>query len=306
MPARGRRNNFFSRPDGRGSGFDLQRSVLALKARLKTMRTLVHLSDLHFGRIDHRLVRPLVELIQKMQPDVVAVSGDLTQRARNREFKEARAFLDSLTRPQIVVPGNHDVPLYNLFGRFIQRLGKFRRFITDDLEPFYTDQEIAVAGVNTARSMTVKQGRINREQIDRLHERLSLLPGALTKIIVAHHPFDLPEEYLEGALVDGARLAMDTLAECGADLFLSGHLHLSHTGQTSVRYKISGHSALFVQAGTVTSTRGRGEPNSFNVIRIDAPDVTVERYIWKSEEKVFTCASSESFRRLPEGWVRCD
>ena len=123
------------------------------------MRTLVHLSDIHFGRVDAAIVEPLISLIGKIKPDVVAVSGDLTQRARSEQFKEARAFLDRLPQPQIVVPGNHDVPLYNIFARFLQPLDKYRRFITEDLSPFYGDEEIAGLAVNTARSLTFKGGR---------------------------------------------------------------------------------------------------------------------------------------------------
>ena len=108
------------------------------------MRTLVHLSDLHFGRIDHAILRPLIETVQGLKPDLVAVSGDLTQRARSTQFREARAFLDALPGPQIVVPGNHDVPLYNLFARFLRPLSKYQRYITDDLEPFYADAQIAI------------------------------------------------------------------------------------------------------------------------------------------------------------------
>src|SRR5437773_10296998 len=135
------------------------------------MRTLVHLSDLHFGRVDQSLIAPLIEVISEIRPDLVAVSGDLTQRARSHEFREARAFLDRLPQPQIVVPGNHDVPLHNVFTRFLQPLEKYRRYITDDLQPFYADEEIAVAGVNTARSLTLKGGRVNRMQVLRVKEK---------------------------------------------------------------------------------------------------------------------------------------
>jgi len=127
------------------------------------MRTLVHLSDLHFGRVDPALVEPLIQLVGRIRPDVVVVSGDLTQRARTEQFKEARRFLDSLPAPQIVVPGNHDVPLHNVVSRFLQPLDKYRRYITDDLEPFYVDDAIAVLGINTARSLTIKRGRVSYE-----------------------------------------------------------------------------------------------------------------------------------------------
>ncbi len=268
------------------------------------MRTLVHLSDLHFGRVDEAIVEPLAQTVAGINPEVVVVSGDLTQRARSEQFKEAREFLDALPSPQIIVPGNHDVPLYNIFARFLQPLDKYRRFITNDLEPFYSDEEIAVLGVNTARSLTIKDGRINEEQVSKIRERLCPFGDEVTKIIVTHHPFDVPEGHREDDLVGRAQMAMEALAACGADLLLSGHLHLSHTGHTAKRYRISGHSALVVQAGTATSTRGRGESNSFNVLRIQHPHINVERLAWQPESANFTPASTETFKHTPEGWVR--
>src|SRR5438270_804255 len=125
------------------------------------MRTLVHLSDLHFGRIDPAVVDALAVAVSTLRPHLVAISGDLTQRAREREYRAAREFLDRLPRPQIVVPGNHDVPLHNVVQRFFGPLTLYRRYISNDLEPFFIDDEIAVAGVNTARSLTWKGGRIN-------------------------------------------------------------------------------------------------------------------------------------------------
>ena len=133
----------------------------------------------------------MIEAIDKINPDLVAVSGDLTQRARSHQFKEARAFLDRLPKPQIVVPGNHDVPLHNVFARFVQPLRKYRRYITDDLRPFYHDEEIAVLGVNTARSLTIKGGRINEEQVAWMRERLFACDPGTVKAVVTHHPFDL-------------------------------------------------------------------------------------------------------------------
>jgi len=268
------------------------------------LRTLVHLSDLHFGRVDAALIDPLIETIAKVGADLVAVSGDLTQRARTRQFQEARAFLDALPQPQIVVPGNHDVPLHNVFTRFLQPLEKYRRYISEDIQPFFQDEEIAVIGVNTARSLTIKGGRINEIQIARLRERFCSFGAHVVKVVVTHHPFDLPEGHHERNLVGRARLAMAGLAECGADLFLAGHLHVSHTGHTAKRYKIRGHSALVVQAGTASSTRGRGEANSFNVLRIDRPEIIVERLSWQPEGAVFALSSQEHFRHADDGWVR--
>jgi len=115
------------------------------------LRTILHVSDLHFGRIDPATLEPLLAAAKEIRPHVVVVSGDLTQRARAWQFREARDFLAALPQPQVVVPGNHDVPLYNVALRFADPLANYRRYITDDLEPFYRDDEIAVAGINTAR-----------------------------------------------------------------------------------------------------------------------------------------------------------
>jgi len=268
------------------------------------MRIIAHLSDIHFGRVDPLLVQPLIAAINQVKPDVVAVSGDLTQRARSYQFKQAREFLDVLPQPQIVVPGNHDVPLYNVFARFFQPLAKYRRHITDDLSPFYHDDEIAVLGVNTARSLTIKGGRINEQQVAHMRERLCPLHDDMIKAIVTHHPFDLPEGHHERDLVGRARMAMEALASCGADLLLAGHLHVSHTTHSAERYKIKGHSALVVQAGTAASTRGRGESNAFNIIRIEAPHITVERFDWQATETQFLLAAKEEFVHTEAGWKR--
>ena len=146
------------------------------------MRTLVHLSDLHFGRVDQALLGPLRELVERIAADVVVISGDLTQRAKVEEFEEARAFLDSLPGPQIIVPGNHDISLYNVFRRFMRPLARYKRYITDELEPVFIDDEIAVVGVNTARSLTIKDGRISHEQVAGLRARLAGLPPQVTRI----------------------------------------------------------------------------------------------------------------------------
>jgi 3',5'-cyclic AMP phosphodiesterase CpdA len=268
------------------------------------VRSIVHLSDTHFGRINHRVISPLIEAITKIAPDLVAVSGDLTQRARSHQFEEARAFLDRLPTPQIVVPGNHDVPLHNVAARFLQPLRRYRRHITDDLRPFYHDDEIAVLGVNTARSLTFKEGRINQEQVAWMSERLCACDPGIVKIVVTHHPFDLPEGHDERNLVGRARMAMEALARCGADLFLAGHLHVSHTSRSATRYNIKGHSALLVQAGTAASARGRGEESSFNVVRIDRPQIAVERFEWQPGRGEFGLVMSERFRHTSDGWVR--
>ncbi len=266
------------------------------------MRTLVQLSDLHFGRTDAALIEPLLGAVAQIGPDVVVVSGDLTQRAKAAEFRAARAFLDRLPQPCIVVPGNHDVPLYRVWERFLSPLGKYRRYVTDELEPTFVDAEIAVVGVNTARSLTWKDGRINEAQIAAIRARLEVLPAALTKVIVTHHPFDLPEGADSEELVGRADQAMAVFASCGVDLLLAGHFHTTHASDTSARYPLDGYAALVVQAGTATSTRGRGETNSFNVIRVQAQEIVIEPWRWLPQASHFAAAAARRFERENARW----
>jgi 3',5'-cyclic AMP phosphodiesterase CpdA len=268
------------------------------------MRTLIHLSDLHFGRVDPKIVPPLLDFIRTTKPDLVAISGDLTQRARRAEFEAARKFLDAIPFPQIVVPGNHDIPLHNLFARFVRKLDRYRHYISEDLEPFYIDSEIAVAGVNTARALVWKNGRINREQLEKLRARFAKVPATHVKIVVTHHPFDLPQGVEGDRVVGRAKLAMKTLAKCRVDMLLAGHFHVGATGHTATRYRIDNYSALIVSSGTSTSTRGRGQPNSLNVIQIGGGKITIAQQTWRPDRGVFDLFLTEKFRRTENGWTR--
>jgi 3',5'-cyclic AMP phosphodiesterase CpdA len=265
------------------------------------MRTIVHLSDIHFGRLNPATVEPLAHAITSLAPDLLAVSGDLTQRARRSEFAAARQFLDSLPFKRLVVPGNHDVPLYNVFTRFFTPLARYRHAITPELSPIYCDEEVIVAGVNTARSFTWGEGRINASQVDGIVAHLAGAPPDVIRIVVTHHPFDLPEGVAEARLLGRATMAMEKLAAAGADLFLAGHLHISHIGHTAERYKIGGRSALVVQAGTV-STRSRGEEPSFNVLRIHRPRISIERLVWDGERAEFAGAGEARYLHGDSGW----
>jgi len=246
-------------------------------------RVLLHISDLHFGRVPEGMAEALLGAAGEIKPDVVVVSGDLTQRARVVEFEQAKAFLDKLEFPTIVIPGNHDVPLYNPYGRFVQRLARYRKIITDDLAPSYVDDEVAVVGVNTARSLTWKGGRINARQIAQVRAKLCEAGAGLTRVVVTHHPSGV------------ARLALRAWSSCGADVLLCGHLHIAAAeilGQTVV-----------VNAGTAISTRMRGQENSFNLVKVEGREsVHVEQYAWKG--KTFQVTEILSFSKAHGEWTK--
>lgn len=267
------------------------------------MRKIVHISDVHFGMADLTVVERLIESINEIGPDVLVVSGDLTQRAKTKEFIAAREMLDRLPHPQIVVPGNHDVPMYNVFDRFVNPLEKFQKFITNDLQPFFSDDEIAVIGLNTARSLTLKGGRINREQIAEIGRRMSGLNDTVLKVIVTHHPFDVPEGHDEDDIVANADEAMPTISASGADVFLAGHLHVSSIMHSARRYKLpNGRSALIIQAGTAASVRVRGEVNSFNLLTFEDPQLSVTRFECVNSNSAFTAVDAETFKHGVSGW----
>jgi 3',5'-cyclic AMP phosphodiesterase CpdA len=255
------------------------------------MRTVAHLSDPHFGRIERATVQALIAAVTEAKPDIVVVSGDLTQRAKEREFQEARQFLEALPSPQIVVP-------------VVKPLRNYQRYISKELEPFYCDDEIAIVGINTARSLTFKNGRISHQQVARSCARLETCGENRTRVIVSHHPFDLPETHEVHGLVGRAQMAMAGFARCHIDLILSGHLHISSTSESAARYKIPGHSALVIHAGTATSTRARGELNSFNIIQVDRSSVAIRCLTWNRERSSFVLSVTAQFQRTPAGWSR--
>jgi 3',5'-cyclic AMP phosphodiesterase CpdA len=257
---------------------------------MPTMRTLAHLSDLHFGRIDSALLAPLRSAVESVTPDLIAISGDFTQRARLSEYAAARDFLDALHAPKLFVPGNHDVPLWNVAARFLTPLARYKAYISPELEPEYRDEEMMVVGVNTARSLTWGEGRINGRQVDRIVERLSGTSASTIRVIVTHHPFDLPPSVHERRLLGRAHMAMARLAMAHADLFLSGHLHLSHASHSVERYRIAGHSALIVQA-------------SFNVLRVARPRIELVRFVWDPASSRFAPSSAGQYRHTESGWV---
>ena len=160
------------------------------------MARIIHLSDLHFGAHDERLVEAVEWHVDELKPDLVVISGDFTQRARTEQFRQACEFLESLRErghEVLGVPGNHDVPLYDVLRRFLSPLARYRRFIDDSLCPFVELTGVAVLGINTTRSLTFKDGRINQDQVDFIRETFARTSGDTMRILVTHHPLLLAQ-----------------------------------------------------------------------------------------------------------------
>jgi len=259
-----------------------------------------HLSDLHFGRHDPAVVEVLRSELNALDLALVAVSGDLTQRARRGEFETARTFLDSLVAPKLVVPGNHDIPLLDVVRRFVSPLGRYRRLVTDDLAPFFAIPGLAILGVNTARSARWKDGRLSVAQIDLIRSRFCSVGTPAFKVLVTHHPFLPPPGETEPALVERGPQALLVAERCGVDLLLAGHLYLGYTGDVRSHHVTIRRSILVAQAGTATSVRTRGEPNGYNLVRLDAPCVELHARVW--DGRAFAAGRMERYERVRDGW----
>jgi 3',5'-cyclic AMP phosphodiesterase CpdA len=245
------------------------------------MRNIAHISDLHFGRHNLDMMEDLLASMEKSRPDLVAISGDFTQRARHVEFAEARRFLDRIAAPKLVTPGNHDVPLYNLYSRYLRPFRKYNRYIgpLDQPSGFFQDDELAVLGLNTARRFTRKNGRLSQAQIAGIARVFGSVPRDVTKIIVTHHPLAIPSSEDSLELAGRALIALKAIADAGVHLLLSGHHHRALSGPIA---EVSGAgSVLIVHAGTAISTRTRGTGgNSYNLIQIARGQISVRVMQW--------------------------
>jgi 3',5'-cyclic AMP phosphodiesterase CpdA len=258
-------------------------------------RRILHLSDIHFGRARPELVEPLIRTINTLAPDLVVLSGDLTQRARNREFRAARTFIDRLDPPVLTVPGNHDTPLDNLALRLADPWRRWRRWIGPDLEPAHADDAMVVVGINTVNRWAVQSGYMGDGALRRIRAGLADAGGRM-RIVVLHHPL----EHAPGTrkrLTHGARRAVAALDACGADIVLTGHLH---TWRATV-YGQGG--AVQVQAGTGLSNRLRGEENDFNLLTLSPGRIHIERHACGAGEIAFSPDRTATFTRGADGWT---
>lgn len=267
------------------------------------MPKIVHISDLHFGNLHDYLLDSLVDAAHALEPDLTVLSGDFVEHANTQEFQAARAFIDRLPEPQLCVAGNHDLPFYDPWRRYLENLDLYRQFIRADLQPVFHHKDMLVLGLSTPRILRVRGGRINNGQIAHVISETKELPKALVKVVVTHHPLDLPLAERHSRLVIHARRTVDAIAPY-VDLLLAGHLHRSSTGGTAARYRNSGHSVVFAQAGSATSRRNKGEPNSFNFIELNSERIQIQHYTWSEAETRFAPRQNEIFEHGPRGWFK--
>lgn len=268
------------------------------------MRAIAHISDLHFGRHDPAIAEGLLADLTREKPDLVAVSGDLTQRAHHHEFAAARRFLDRLDAAVIAVPGNHDVSLYNLARRIFQPLVRFRHYITAQPNPFFADSELAVLGINTARAAAFSNGRVSHHQMDEIRALFARLSGNHFRVLVTHHPLMPPPSTPERRIVGRAEHALDAVAEAGVDLLLTGHYHQASSRNVTSYHLTTKRTVLVSQAGTAISTRRRGEVNSYNFIRVDGRRVACAQRDWDGHR--FATKSVERYRHSGGHWSVLD
>jgi len=266
------------------------------------MPMIAHISDLHFGRIDPPVAEGLVEDLHRCAPSLLVVSGDFTQRAGRGQYSQAAPYLKRLPTPQLVVPGNHDVPAYNIVSRMFFPLGRYRDHIAADLNPVYQDAQMLVIGVNTARGFTQKSGWIRQAQMVEIRRRFTAAPAGMIKVLVTHHPFIPSPRDLRGDVVRGAPRALAQLEQCGVDLLLAGHLHLAYNDDVRSFHKSAQRSVLSIQAGTATSTRRRGEANAYNWITMSPDLVIVAVRTWNG--RTFRESRVTRYRRVDHVWTR--
>lgn len=238
---------------------------------------LIHLSDLHFGTEQQSIVGELQSAIKNAQADLVVISGDFTQIANAKEFQAARTFLESLSTPVLCVPGNHDIPRFNLWERFVAPYKKYKTFIHDDLCPHFEYDDVIIAGINSARKALPHwnwaNGAISQAQLNHVADIYDQSP-AKRRVCVFHHPI---HKALNGSMkttVFGAQRALAQLNEMEVDLVLTGHVH--HASVTTLGD--IDHKTVYLSASTATSSRLRKQVNGFNLIDITEDMINIDIY----------------------------
>lgn len=269
----------------------------------RAVTTLAHISDLHFDRVDAQIVQRLSADLKSLKPDLVVVSGDLTQRARHGQYRNARKFLDGLNLPWLAVPGNHDIPLWKAWARFLHPFRRFHEHITAEHVPTWQGSDAWVCGLNSARPLTLtrgfwKDGKLSSRSLISLGHKAAEARGV--RVLTIHHPIiPPPDQSPHRTLLDPER-TLKVLDRVGIDVVLSGHLHSSYFGDARTHFVTVGRSILCVQAGTATSTRTRDAANAYNVLRITGDRLDLRVRGWT--DTGFIDLRQETLERRDEGW----
>ncbi len=264
------------------------------------MTALLQVSDAHFGTEQGPVVEALHELAVRVSPEVFILSGDVTQRARRGQFERARRFTARLPPARVLaVPGNHDIPLFDVFSRVFRPYANYARAFGGDLEPEFSSELALVICVNTTHPRRRKDGEVSAAQVDRVGERLRQAHPAQVRILVLHHPVIAATRSDVQNLLHGREAALPAWAEAGADLVLGGHIHLPYVRSLREEWPQLPRPVWAIQAGTAVSRRTRdGVPNSVNLLRCSstagARRCVVERWDYRSSagrfEQVATTA----------------
>jgi 3',5'-cyclic AMP phosphodiesterase CpdA len=257
------------------------------------MTRIIHLSDPHFGTVPPDLPHALAATLATLAPDAVILSGDLTQRARPAQFAAARRFIEGCPAPLLAIPGNHDIPLFNLPLRLLAPWRNWTRHLDLPLEGEITTPSALIAGINTANPHVWKDGRIHPAQLERL-AALFARAGDRRRIVALHHPPEPPNG--EAPSLAGADGAVAAFARMGVDMLLSGHLHFTHIAPLT-----AAPSILSVQAGTCLSTRTRNDGNAFSMIDLTDHGATITHYR-ATPDGSFKPDAATSWAQTPVGW----
>lgn len=264
--------------------------------------TLVHLSDLHTGwHFDLPVAEQLARQTHDLAPDLLVISGDFVLRADlTGQWRAITAYLSMLPQPQLVVPGNHDVSLFNGYYRLLHPFKRYHRHISSDMNPLYTQPGLAVVGGSTAHGLTIDGGRLSRKQLETLEQSFNQFGADTCKVAVLHHHLVDPPGVKPRRKIANATDALRLMDRCGVDLFLCGHAHVSHIGTTSGLLPDLQHTTIISQCGTSTSRRGRGQDkgkNSFHLIEITGEDISITPHFYQPDQGCFTPAQKYMFPR---------
>ena len=268
------------------------------------MSTLLQISDPHFGTEQAPVCDALALFARSLDPDLVVLSGDITQRARRHQFDAARAFVDRLApRAFVAVPGNHDIPLFDVVTRFAAPYRGYVRAFGRELEPTFESSDLLVCGINTTRWWRHSDGEISPAQVERTARRFRAARPAQLRVAVVHQPMAVIDPADVENLLNGAGAAARAWAEAGCDVVLGGHVHLPYVVPLAVRHAPMAREVWAVQAGTALSTRVRdGKPNSVNVIRHEAGSpCRVERWDHDAARSAFVCVETTDIRLTRPG-----